>query len=400
MKKIQVLIMVLLLSLFVSSCSKKSNGIVIWHDKEAAVINILKEYLNKEIPDVEVEFLRRESLTDNLKLVGNSESAAPDMYIFAHDKIGLFSELGILEPITSFISKDKLDSDYVKLTVDAATYKNNIYQLPIYYETVLFMYNKDRMSESEVPKTTEELYTYMKNNTDSRRYGFVEQHSSAYYSAGWIHGFNGSILDGSGKPTLDNESTIKALEYHKKFLEYMPKGQAEYATVNTMFYEKKANSIIGGPWIVPLAKENGIDLGFASMPIVDETNLPISPFAGVQGVHVLKIAAKNPDKKAKIQSIIDVFASSDMGIDLALETGSAPAQSAAYEKEEIINNELVMAMKEAAEKAIPMPNLPEMDIMWVTAANMLVAININGKDVKEAVKEAQKESQDLIDAMK
>ena len=94
-----------------------------------------------------------------------------------------------------------------------------------------------------------------------------------------------------GQPGLDSPETIAALEYHKKFVEYMP-SEGEYATVNTLFREAKAHSTIGGPWLVPTARESGIDLGLAPMPVVDETGKAISPYSGVQGLHVLKVAAE------------------------------------------------------------------------------------------------------------
>lgn len=77
------------------------------------------------------------------------------------------------------------------------------------------------MSDDEVPSTTEELYKYMQENTKGGHYGFVEQHSTAYYAAGWLHAFGGYILNENGEPGLDDENTIKALEYHKKFVELM-----------------------------------------------------------------------------------------------------------------------------------------------------------------------------------
>lgn len=45
------------------------------------------------------------------------------------------------------------------------------------------MYNRRYMQDEQVPATTEELYAYMEANTGRGRYGFVEQHSTAYYSA-------------------------------------------------------------------------------------------------------------------------------------------------------------------------------------------------------------------------
>lgn len=399
MKQILTGLLALTALFMLMACQKTDDNVItIWHDKEAAVIDVLDAALKEKLPDIEINFVRKESLTDTLKLVGNSAKTAPDMYIFAHDKIGLFAEIGILDPITNFVDVSELDN-YVDLTIEAATYGGEIYQLPLYYETLLFMYNKERMTEEEVPVTSEDLYTYMKENTDSRRYGFVEQYSNAYYSAGWIHGFGGTIIDSEDHPTLDTEAVKQALAYHQKFVEYMPQGQAEYATVNTLFLEKKANSIIAGPWLVPSARENGIDLGFARMPIIDETGLPIAPYAGVQGIHVLKVASEQEAKHEKIGAILNALLDPQIGVDLASASGVAPANLDAYLDPSVSANDMVMAMKAAAEDAIPMSNLPQMDVMWTTTSNMLTAIYLNNEDITTAVNTAQEESERLIALM-
>lgn len=110
------------------------------------------------------------------------------------------------------------------------------------------------------------------------RYGFVEQHSTAYYSAAWIHGFGGSIIDADGTPFPDQQAVKDALEYHLKFVDLMP-GETEYSTVNTLFLEGKADATIGGPWMVPSAREANIDLGIASMPTVDKTGRALAPYS-------------------------------------------------------------------------------------------------------------------------
>ena len=63
--------------------------------------------------------------------------------------------MDILSPITDIIPAEELDA-YMDNTIEAATYKGTVYQLPIYYETLLFMYNRLYMKDEEVPATTEE----------------------------------------------------------------------------------------------------------------------------------------------------------------------------------------------------------------------------------------------------
>ncbi len=395
------LTMIVSLVLTAAGCSQGADGggdtgrIVIWHDKEDAVAEALEQELTRLVPDVEFVLEKKTSLTDSLKLSGNDPSASPDLFIFAHDKIGVFAEMGILAPVTDFVSEDALSS-YLDMTIEAATYKDVVYELPIYFETLLFMYNRRYMQDDEVPSTTEELYAYMQENTGRGRYGFVEQHSTAYYSAAWIHGFGGSLISEEGEPLLDSDEVKEALAYHLKFVELMP-GEAEYSTVNTLFIEGQADATIGGPWMVPSAREAGIDLGIAPMPAVDETGLPLSPYSGVQGVYVLKHAAEN--KTETVRRVMEALCNPSVGIALAEASGCAPANTVCYDDPAIAADEMVNAMRDTAQIATPMPNIPEMDVMWTVTGNLLSDVNLSGEDVDTAADAAQKQALDLIAAM-
>ena len=400
MKRYKVVILLLAVVFVLTGCGKKSSSdsktIVIWHDKEDAVIEVLDKHLKEEVPDIEVVFEKKTGLTESLKLVGNDPSSAPDMYLFAHDKLGVYAEMGILSPITDFISRDEL-SDYIPLTLSSSEYKGELYQLPIYFETLLFVYNKKYMGEEEVPKTTEELYSYMEAKTKYGHYGFVEQHSTPYYAAGWIHAFGSDYISQEGVPLFDTEEMKSALEYHKKFVSLMP-GETEYATVNTLFLEGMAHTSIVGPWFVPSIKEKGIDVGFAPMPIVDITGERIAPYCGVQGVHVIKV--KGEEKKDEITRVLRALMSPEIGVDLALGTGAAPSRLSSYENQAVKNKELVMLMRQTAESTGAMPNVPEVDPVFVVAGNLLTDINMSGMDIDVALEKAQKKALELIGNMK
>jgi len=399
MKRLISILLCLLMLPGLAACNSEpvnENRLVVWHDKEEAVIATLEACLKETVPQLEIIFEKKTSLTDSLKLVGNDPGAAPDAFIFAHDKIGVFAEMGILSPIDGLVADGAL-RDYLPMTLEAASYKGTLYQLPIYFETLLFMYNRRYMQDGEVPATTEALYSYMLENTGRGRYGFVEQHSTAYYSAAWIHGFNASILDESGTPLDDKEAICRALDYHLKFVELMP-GESEYNTVNTLFLEGKADATIGGPWMVPSARNAGIDLGIAPMPVIDETGTALSPYSGVQGLHVLRFAAEN--KTEAVKMLLAALSDTGLGTELALASGCAPARAQCYEDKRIINDSLVQSMRQTAEIAVPMPNLPEMDVMWTVMGNFLTDVNLSGKNTRESFDAALSQAQQLIEAMK
>ena len=406
MKRIILTLMVSIIMLLPIGCggtdavsdeSKRVVNLTIWHDKEEGIAEALQNELDKLKPGIEVNLERKSGLTEALKLVGNDQRAAPDMYFFAHDKMGVYAEMGILSPITDFISDEELTA-FLPMTISAVTYKDTIYQLPIYFETLLFMYNKALMKEENVPHTTEDLYQFMLSGAGGR-FGFLEQHSTAYYSAGWIHGFGGAIIDLDGRPLIDTKETIEALEYRKKFVDMMP-GESEYATVTTLFLEGRAASTINGPWLIPTIRQRGVDLGLAPMPLVSKTGLPLAPYSGIQGLHVLKVAADNPGKNAAIKEVLSLLLSPDIGVSIAMASGSAPALIECYDFYEIKNDEMVMMMRETAENAVPMPNIPEMDVMWVVLSNLLVDIFMRGVDVPEACADAQTRAENLIRAMR
>lgn len=402
MKRFVAILLCLCCMLSLAACSAQNDDsgndkkLVVWHDKEDAVVEAMQSYLHTAVPDLEIVFEKKTSLTDSLKLVGNDPNAAPDLFLFAHDKIGVFAEMGILAPIAPLLGEGGTE-DFLPMTVTAASYQGTLYQLPLYFETLLFMYNRRYMADEDIPATTEALYRYMEENTGRGRYGFVEQHSTAYYSAAWIHGFGGSIIDENGTPFPDEQAVQRALRYHLKFVELMP-GETEYNTVNTLFLEGKADATIGGPWMVPSARAAGIDLGIAPMPTVDETGLQLAPYSGVQGIHVLKYAAEK--KTAAVKQLLTALSRPEIGTALALASGCAPANSKCYEDPQVADDPLVQAMRSTAEIAVPMPNIPEMDVMWTVVSNLLTDVNLSGKNIVSSFESAKNQAISLIAGMK
>jgi len=374
-----------------SAPEPESVQITIWHENDAVIADTIQQQL-AGIPGVNVTLERKEQMSDALKMVGNDPNSAPDMYLFAHDKIGVFAEMGILAPVIDLLPPDAF-ANILPMAIDATTYKGNQYSAPLYFETLLFMYNKDLMATP--PATTDELLDLMENGTTANSYVFAEQHSTAYYAAAWIQGFGGYIINENAEPGLGSNEVIDAMTYHKSFIPYMPL-DGEYNTVTTLFSEGMAASTIGGPWMVPGLRDVGMNLGISTMPVLPNGN-PLTPFSGIQAVQVLNHAATA--KQEAVEKVLAALLDPEVGIALAKAANCAPVNILAYDDPEVSSNEMIIVMRDTAANVIPMPNVPEMDVMWTVTDNMLASINKNNQDVASTCEGAQTEAIDLIEAM-
>lgn len=370
----------------------------IWHDGDEAIMKVIEDQVNEELSDdnITVKFEKKSGLTDQIKLYGNDAESGPDMYMYAHDSLGTFVEMGVLSPITDVVD-ESVYADMLPMTQEAGNYKGEQYLLPVYFETLLFMYNKD-LWEGEVPSTTEDLYAYMQEHTDADAgtYAVVNQHSTAYNVSPFINGFGGYIIDEDANPGLTDEKTKEAIEYNKKFAELQADG--DYNTVTTLFNEGKAAAIVGGPWLISGIKDAGINLGIKSL---SDFTLPngnsLAPYSGIQGVGVMKHAAE--EKKDAVAKVLTAISDPEVGIALAKEASCAPANQKAYEDEAVKSDEMIAAMERTAETAEPMPNIPEMSVMWGPAESLLAAVNKSGDDLDAVAEQYQKEAEAAITDM-
>ena len=116
----------------------------------------------------------------------------------------------------------------------------------------------------------------------------------------------------------------------------------------------------------------------------------LAPYSGVQGIGVLKYAAES--KKDAIAKVLTAIASPEVGIALANQSSCAPANSLSYEDSMVSVNQMIMAMKDTAETAQPMPNIPQMSVMWGPAESLLAAVNKSGEDVATSADKYQEEA--------
>lgn len=369
--------------------------VTIWHDGDEGIMQTIASQVNAQLAEdqITVVFEKKTDMPNQLKLYGSDAANAPDLYFYAHDVLGTFVAMDILAPLSDVVDASIL-ADHLPMTVEAGQIGGTQYLLPVYFETLVFLYNK-ALWEGDIPGTTEELYDYMVAHTDAAAgtYAVVNQHTNAYNVSPFINGFGGYVIDENGKPGLNDPKTMEAAAYNQKFGALQADG--DYNTVTTLFNEGKAAAIIGGPWLVSGIEAAGIDYGIASL---SDIKLPngngLAPFSGIQGAGVLKVALA--EKKDAIAKVLTAMASPEVGVDLAVKSGCAPANNKSYDDPQVAGKEMISVIQKTASTARPMPNIPEMGAMWGPAETMLTAINKNGVDPAQAAGEAQAAAEKAI----
>ncbi len=364
-----------------SGAVKEPVKLTLWCEYEPPTVDVLNQQLKKLLPSISVTAVRRTELSEAMKQFGSDANSAPDLFAYAHDKLGLWVTMGIIEPLDRYFPAEK-QKDFLPMTLEAARYNGKIYAMPLYYETLLFMYNRKLLDSP--PKTTDELLALMKERRKDGNYGFVEMYTSSYFAAPWFNAFGGVMIDEKSGPGLNGKGFVDALTYHAAFLPYLDSG-GDWTTSTTLFLEGNAAATINGPWFVGNIAGAGISLGVAPLPIVSPINKPLAPFAGVQGIHLVK-AGRN--KEAAIE-VIRFLQQPDVGEALGEVLGCAPAHRKAYENETIKHNAIIPVLRAVADSAIPMPKLPAMDIMWAATDTALLNITKKGGDIAAELDKAQ-----------
>jgi arabinogalactan oligomer/maltooligosaccharide transport system substrate-binding protein len=157
--------------------------------------------------------------------------------------------------------------------------------------------------------------------------------------------------------------------------------------ITSLFNEGKAAIVFSGPWFLGEISKN-IDYGLAVLPtIVEAGGKPMRPWMTVEGVY---IAAPSKNKETAYDFLKYVTDTPAAKI-LALEGRQTPANKNVYNDAQVSADPLLKAFKAQVEVAIPMPNLPEMTMVWSPATTAMNAITRHAASTKAAMDAAQKQ---------
>jgi arabinogalactan oligomer/maltooligosaccharide transport system substrate-binding protein len=389
-----------LISVFAPALASAQKEIVIWHgyrgDEKAAFEKVIQQF-NQSHPNIKASTLAvpYDAYADKIT-AAVPRGKGPDVFIYAQDRLGGWIAAGnTVEPIDFFLDAPTKNR-FLGTTMQAMTYQGNIYGLPLNFKVVSMIYNKKLVPTP--PKTSAELIATAKKHTNAGggRFGLAYAYSDFYYHAAVMNAFGGGVFDGR-KPTLNTPANIKSMDLLMKWMGqgFMP-AEPSTALITSLFNEGKAAIVFSGPWFLGEVRD-GVDYGVAPLPTIAEAgNKPMRPWITVEGVY---IAAPSKNKDAAYEFVKYVTDVPSARI-LALQGRQSPANKAIYSDAEVAKDPVLRAFRQQVENAVPMPNLPEMTMVWSPATTAMNKIVKKSATPKAALDAAQLEVVDRISKLR
>ena len=365
--------------------------VVVWHayrgGEKAAIEKVAAAY-NASHPGTKVVTLAVpfDAFADKIS-AAVPRGKGPDVFIYAQDRLGGWIEAGnTVEPI-DFLLDDATKARFLPTTLDAMTYRGTIYGLPVNYKVITLIYNKKLIKAA--PKTSAELETVAKKLTDkaSGRFGLAYAYNDFYYNAALMNAFGGRVFEGkTAKPVLNAPENAKALE---QLLRWQSMGilpaEPSSALINALFNEGKAAMVFSGPWFLGEISPS-IEWGLAPLPTIAAAgNKPMRPWMTVEGAFV---SAPSKHKDAAFD-FVKYLTDKEPAKVLALEGRQTPANKNVYDDPKVAADPVLKAFRSQVEVAVPMPNLPEMTMVWSPATTMTASVIHGGAKIGPALEAAQ-----------
>lgn len=370
--------------------------LVLWHayraEEKAALEKLVAQYnAQTKGPKVTTLAVPYDAFADKIS-AAVPRGKGPDVFIYAQDRLGGWIEAGnTVEPIDFFVD-DALKKRFIPSTFEAMTYRGSVYGLPFNYKAITLIYNRKIVKTP--PRTSGELVAIAKRLSDPKagRFGLAYPYTDFYYHAALQNAFGGRVFDPGTKPVLDAPENVKALELLLKWIDkdqILPK-EPSTALITALFNEGKAGIVFSGPWFLgEIAK--GVDYGLAPLPTVDEAGgKPMRPWITVEGAYIAAPSAQKEAAFAFVKWLTSDVAASKV---MALEGRQTPANQAVYQDPQVSADRILKAFHEQVQVAVPMPNVPEMTMVWSPATTMMGAVVRHVDTPKDALTKAQQKVQ-------
>ncbi len=362
--------------------------LVIWTDalKIDAVKTVADDFAKAQGISVEVQAISSDLQTNFV--TANSAGNGPDVVVGAHDWIGNLVQNGAIDPLQ--LTPDQLEG-YSTKAVQATTYDEQLYGVPYGIEA-LGLYRNTAVAPQE-PKTLDDAISagqaaVKAGKVESALNLPVGENGDAYHMEPVLTSMGGYLFgqsnDGAYDPTDLGIGKPGSVEAAKKISE-LAKEKVLRTSISgdnsiALFTGGKAAFLISGPWALPDIKKSGMDYAVQPVPGFAGQDAA-APFMGAQAFMVASNAKNKPFAQEFVTNGINNEAAM---MKLYEGTNLPPAMTSVQQQ---VTDKDIALFAEAANKAAPMPAIPEMAAIWEPLGKAYAAI-VGGADPTKTINSA------------
>ncbi len=300
----------------------------------------------------------------------------PDIFIYAHDRIGEWVGAGILQAVDP---GPALRRDIDPLAWQGFGLRGRLWGYPYALEAVTLIHNKALVPSA--PKDFDEVFALDAQLVRQGRRALIWDYTNPYFTWPLLAAQGGYAFrqraDGSydARDTgLNNAGARIGAELLARLLRegLLPVGSG-YADMEAAVAQGRVAMMINGPWAWVNLQRMGIDFAVARVPAV--AGKPASPFVGVKGLLINRATRQRELAVEFIENHVLTLPGL-RAIDRAEPIG-APASRAYFDEllADPVKGPRVAGIMASARDGRPTPSIPEMGRLWAAMKSALTNLS-------------------------
>jgi maltose/maltodextrin transport system substrate-binding protein len=311
----------------------------------------------------------------------------PDLFIYAHDRVGEWVAGGLLHPVSP---SRALREDIDPLAWRGFSARGRLWGYPFALEAITLVHNRKLVPEP--PRTWDDVFALDARLAKQGQRAILWDYTNPYFTWPLLAAHGGYAFraraDGSwdGADTgVANEGALKGARLLERLLRegLMPSGSG-YPEMEAALAQGRVAMMINGPWSWLNLKRAGIDFGVAKIPALD--GKPAAPFVGVKGVLVNRTTRQREVAVEFVERHLLTLPGLRL-LDRAEPIG-APASRAYYA--ELAADARIAGIMASARDGVPTPSVPEMGRFWAALKSSFTTLSEGRQTAEQAMKAAER----------
>jgi maltose/maltodextrin transport system substrate-binding protein len=314
-----------------------------------------------------------------------SAGKGPDIYVYAHDRIGEWVAAGLIHSVTP---SRALYDDIDPLAWQGFTWRKRLWGYPYAIEAITLIYNKALVTVP--PKTFDEVFALEAQLRAEGKHAILWDYTNAYFTWPLLAAGGGYAFKQRADGTFDVRDTgvanaggiAGAALLEKLIRDGVMAAGSGYPEMEAAMAQGRVAMMINGPWSWVNLKRVGMDFGVAPIPALGGHTA--RPFVGIKGLMINRATTQRELAVEFIERHL-LGLPGLRAID-RVEPIGAPASRAYYA--ELASDARIAGIMASARDGVPTPAVPEMGRFWAALKTSLTTMSEGRQDAKQAMESA------------